>query len=103
MSADIKIRLEQPEDVQGIRAVNLAAFPNEKESRLVDHLRANGNATVSLVVQECAQEGYNASPESQNMYRNLRGYSLERGLLQNTPNTHAPCTTWNPVAHHQPN
>jgi putative acetyltransferase len=49
MSADIKIRLEQPEDVQGIRAVNLAAFPNEKESRLVDHLRANGNATVSLV------------------------------------------------------
>ncbi|GAA4899436.1 putative N-acetyltransferase YhbS [Stackebrandtia albiflava] len=38
---DILVRGERPEDVAGIRAVNLAAFPTAHEADLVDALRAD--------------------------------------------------------------
>jgi putative acetyltransferase len=45
----LTIRPEQEEDADGIRAVQTAAFPTDEEARLVDALRKNGNASVSLV------------------------------------------------------
>ena len=49
MSTDVAVRLEQPVDLPAIRAVNLAAFPKAEEANLVDTLRANGKAALSLV------------------------------------------------------
>jgi putative acetyltransferase len=46
---NVAIRLEQPMDLVAIRDVNLAAFPEAAEANLVDELRANGKATLSLV------------------------------------------------------
>ena len=46
---DVTLRLEQPADLEAIRDVNLAAFPKAAEAKLVDELRANGKATLSLV------------------------------------------------------
>jgi putative acetyltransferase len=43
------IRDEQPSDVDGIRDVNRSAFGQEQEGRIVDALRANGAALLSLV------------------------------------------------------
>jgi putative acetyltransferase len=45
----IEIRDEQPDDIAAIRAVNLEAFGQADEGRIVDALRANGAATLSLV------------------------------------------------------
>ena len=49
MTIDVAIRLEQPVDLPAIRTVNLAAFAKAAEANLVDVLRANGKATLSLV------------------------------------------------------
>src|SRR5512138_1662356 len=46
---DIQIRAEEPQDIEQVRAVLRAAFPSDLESRLVEALRANGNAIISLV------------------------------------------------------
>ncbi len=46
---DVVVRPEQPMDLTAIRGVNLAALPDAAEANLVDDLRANGKATVSLV------------------------------------------------------
>src|SRR5688500_8161777 len=46
------IETERSEDYAGIRAVHLAAFPTPVEADLVDRLRANGRAVVSLVAHE---------------------------------------------------
>ncbi|MCO4764345.1 MAG: N-acetyltransferase [Myxococcales bacterium] len=46
---NVVVRKEQPFDVGAVRSVNLAAFPGEAEANLVDELRANGKATLSLV------------------------------------------------------
>jgi putative acetyltransferase len=43
------IREEQPKDVEQVRYVLQGAFSREVESRLVDALRANGKAVISLV------------------------------------------------------
>ena len=43
------VRQERAGDAAAIRNVHVAAFPTDAEARLVDHLRANGNARVSLV------------------------------------------------------
>ena len=43
------IREEQAGDVDQVRALLLAVFPTEAESKLVDALRANGKAVISLV------------------------------------------------------
>ncbi len=50
---DVKwiIEREGVDDIAGIRAVHLAAFPSADEADLVDLLRANGNAVVSLVAR----------------------------------------------------
>ena len=46
---EIKIRKEETKDMEQVREVVRAAFPSDAESRLVDALRANGKATISLV------------------------------------------------------
>jgi len=46
---DINIRNEEAEDIEQVREIVCAAFPTDAESRLVDALRANGKATISLV------------------------------------------------------
>lgn len=48
----ITIRPEVPEDQQGIQQVHRHAFGGEGEARLVDLLRANGKALLSLVAME---------------------------------------------------
>jgi putative acetyltransferase len=43
------LRPELPADAPAVHAVHAAAFPTDAEARLVDRLRANGEALVSLV------------------------------------------------------
>jgi putative acetyltransferase len=45
----IQIREERPDDAAAIREVNDRAFGQDQEGRIVDALRANGAATLSLV------------------------------------------------------
>lgn len=45
----IKFREEHPEDLPAIREVNRRAFGQEHEGRIVDALRSNGAALLSLV------------------------------------------------------
>jgi putative acetyltransferase len=47
----IVIRPEKPEDIVAVRAVNEAAFGRPAEVGLVDALRRNGRAVVSLVAE----------------------------------------------------
>jgi putative acetyltransferase len=49
MSMEIKIRKEEAKDIGQVREIVRAAFPTEAESKLVDALRKNGKATISLV------------------------------------------------------
>ena len=44
-----KIRSEEIQDIEQVRAILRAAFPSIAESKLVDALRANGKAIISLV------------------------------------------------------
>lgn len=46
------IRLEKPEDVPAIRIVNERAFGSSSEADIVDALRRNGKATISLVAED---------------------------------------------------
>lgn len=46
---EFHIRNEEPRDANTIREILRAAFPTDAESRLVDALRANGKAIISLV------------------------------------------------------
>lgn len=46
------IRNELESDIEQVRTVVSAAFPTDVESRLVDALRANGKAIISLVAVE---------------------------------------------------
>ena len=46
---DAVVRKERPTDIADVRSLNIAAFPSEAEADLVDELRVNGKATVSLV------------------------------------------------------
>ena len=46
---NIIIRNEEPKDIDQVRALVCAAFPTAAESKLVDALRANGKAIISLV------------------------------------------------------
>lgn len=48
----IDIRDERPTDIDAIREVNRLAFARDAEGRLVDALRANGAATLSLVATD---------------------------------------------------
>ena len=46
---DINIRNEESKDIEQVRAILRATFPTEAESKLVDALRENGKAIISLV------------------------------------------------------
>jgi putative acetyltransferase len=46
---EITIRNEEAKDIEQVREVVSAAFPTDAERRLVDALRANGKAIISLV------------------------------------------------------
>ena len=45
----IHIRNEEPRDIDAVRGILRATFPSDAESRLVDALRTNGKAIISLV------------------------------------------------------
>jgi putative acetyltransferase len=47
----VTIRPEQPEDIPAVHRVHQTAFPTAAEADLVDRLRSNGKAAVSLVAQ----------------------------------------------------
>lgn len=47
----LTIRPESPADIDAVRAVHKAAFPTPAEAGLVDRLRTNGKAEVSLVAE----------------------------------------------------
>ena len=49
MTAAVTIRCEESMDFVAVRDLNLAAFPEPAEADLVDQLRANGKARISLV------------------------------------------------------
>jgi putative acetyltransferase len=50
---EINIRSEETKDIERVKEIVRSAFPTEAESKLVDALRANGKAVISLVaVQE---------------------------------------------------
>ena len=51
MEHDFQIRPERHADIPAIRTVNCEAFGSEAEGELVDALRANGDAVVSLVAE----------------------------------------------------
>ena len=46
---EIEIRNEEDKDIDAVREIVRAAFLTEAESKLVDALRANGKASISLV------------------------------------------------------
>ena len=46
---EFNIRNEEIKDIEQVREIVRATFPTEAESKLVDALRANGKATISLV------------------------------------------------------
>lgn len=46
---ELKLRNEEHEDIDQVRAILQAAFPSDAESKLVDALRASGKAVISLV------------------------------------------------------
>ena len=48
---DVRIRIENLDDFPAIRAVNEAAFGEAAEADLVDQLRADGSALLSLVAE----------------------------------------------------
>lgn len=46
---DIRIRQEESNDADQVRAILRAAFSSQTESKLVDALRENGKAVISLI------------------------------------------------------
>ena len=46
---DIQIRSEEARDIEQVREIVRAAFPGDAESKLVDAIRTNGKASISLV------------------------------------------------------
>jgi putative acetyltransferase len=49
MIMDFNIRKEEEKDIEQVKAILRANFPTEAESKLVDALRANEKAVISLV------------------------------------------------------
>jgi len=47
----IRIRPERPGEADAVRAIHLAAFPTRTEAALVDRLRHDGDALVSLIAE----------------------------------------------------
>jgi putative acetyltransferase len=55
---NITIRHEMPEDFEAVKNILIAAFPTDAESRLVELLRQNGKAILSLVAVQESIVGY---------------------------------------------
>lgn len=51
----VEVRAERADDCAAIRSVHLAAFPTPAEADLVEQLRRNGDAVISLVAVEAGQ------------------------------------------------
>ena len=51
----MRIRREESQDVQQVRAVNLAAFGSDAEARMVDLLRSDAAGVISLIADEDGQ------------------------------------------------
>jgi putative acetyltransferase len=51
----VKIRSEETKDIEQVREILRAAFPSDAESKLVDALRTNGKAIISLVAVDSDQ------------------------------------------------
>jgi putative acetyltransferase len=49
------IRSEDADEITTIHRIHTTAFPTDAEARLVDRLRANGKAIISLVAEENSQ------------------------------------------------
>jgi putative acetyltransferase len=47
-----KIRIETPDDQADVRKLHLTAFPGPEEADLVDRLRGDGDAVISLVATD---------------------------------------------------
>ena len=59
----IEIREERSDDVVAVREVNRRAFGKDQESNIVDALRTNGGALLSLVDSEWSTGGpYHVQP-----------------------------------------
>jgi len=52
---EFNIRHEELKDMEQVREILKSAFPTEAESKLVDALRANGKAIISLVAERSGQ------------------------------------------------
>lgn len=52
---EITIRNEETNDIEQVREIVRTAFPTDAESKLVDALRANGKAIISLVAVNGAE------------------------------------------------
>jgi putative acetyltransferase len=48
----VSVRPERAEDAQAIRAIHVAAFPTPMEADLVEQLKRDGDAEISLVAEE---------------------------------------------------
>ena len=48
---EMNIRNEEIRDIENVREILRAAFPSDAESKLVDAIRANGQAVISLVAE----------------------------------------------------
>ncbi len=55
MNMDLQIRNEEIRDIDQVREILKATFPSDAESKLVDALRTNGKAIISLVAAKDAQ------------------------------------------------
>lgn len=53
----MKVRQERPEDAAALRALHEGAFPTDAEARLVEWLRADGDAEISMVVEDENEDG----------------------------------------------
>jgi putative acetyltransferase len=75
---DFKIRDEQPDDIEQVSAILKATFPTNAESKLVDVLRTNRKAMISLVaVREDQVLGHILfSPVSTTPPREAKGIGL---------------------------
>ncbi|HLO13790.1 MAG TPA: N-acetyltransferase [Anaerolineales bacterium] len=52
---EFTVRYEEPKDIEYVKEILRATFPTNAESKLVDALRANGKAIISLVAVDGGQ------------------------------------------------
>jgi len=72
----IEIREEHPDDVAAVREVNRFAFGQEQESNVVDALRTNGGALLSLVATVNGQVAGHIMYSPLTVAENVHGVAL---------------------------